>query len=117
MVAQPPAETATVPSPNPEQSEPVKRALARLSQIRRALQRANMRRRGTMIELAALDRAALMTLRAEIAARDPNATSCDVVRLDNAARRARQDFERLANPQRKSNGVTLGDILRQGAHP
>ena len=36
----------------------------------------------------ALDRAALMSVRAEIAAYDPRSTSDDVVRLDNAARRA-----------------------------
>jgi hypothetical protein len=38
----------------------------------------------------AIQRAALLTAKAEAAALDPNASSNDVVRLDNAAARARQ---------------------------
>jgi hypothetical protein len=67
-----------------------------------------------MIEKAALHRAALMSVRAEIAAYDPKATSEDVVRLDNAARRARQDFERIARiTERKPKQRSMTDIERE----
>jgi len=61
-----------------------------------------------------MDRAALMTLRAEIAARDINATSEDIVRLDNAARRSRLDFEKLARiGERKPKQRTMADLERE----
>jgi hypothetical protein len=82
---------------SPTSDRPKKSAEARLVELKRALQR-QLKRRPTAYEKAALDRAALMTVRAEIAAYDPNASSEDVVRLDNAARRARNDFERIALP-------------------
>jgi hypothetical protein len=96
MSPHPVADPASVQPP----SEHEERAKERLAELRRALQR-QLRRKGTAIELAALDRAALMTLRAEMAALDPKASSNDIVRLDNAARRARADFERVARIQPK----------------
>jgi hypothetical protein len=55
-------------------------------------------------------------LRAEIAARDPSSTSEDVVRLDNACRRARLDFEKLAGiTHRKAtkSEPSMADIERE----
>jgi hypothetical protein len=59
-----------------------------------------LHRKPSSYEKTALDRAALLMLRAEIAARDPQSNSDDVVRLDNCARRARQDFESIAKISR-----------------
>jgi hypothetical protein len=107
-----------VESPTDSQPEQPRRdAMARLRELKRALQR-QVRRKLNAYELAALDRAALMTLRAEIAAWDVKATSNDLVRLDNAARRARADFERIcriappAPPEQAP--LTLGEVLARG---
>jgi hypothetical protein len=84
-----------------------------MAELKRAFQR-QLRRKPTEFERTLLDRAALMTTRAEIAAYDPNTSSEDLVRLDNVARRARADFERVcAVPKRKT--LTLGEVLR-GRH-
>ena len=85
---------AVEPSPTSQPSGTEQR-LGRLGELRRSLQR-QLKRKPTVFEKAALDRAALMLLRAEQAARDPTATSNDVVRLANASRRALRDFERMA---------------------
>jgi hypothetical protein len=86
----------------------------RLTELKRAFQR-QLRRKPTEFERTLLDRAALMSVRAEYAASDPRATSEDVVRLDNAARRARADFERIcAIPQKNRPAMTLGAVLRGG---
>lgn len=108
MSPQPTAETTPTPEPSPGQQ----RAQQRLADLRRSLQR-QLRRKPTRLEKQALDQCALLTLRAEIAAADPKASSNDIVRLSNIARRARADWDRIANPP-KTNGATLGDILRQG---
>jgi hypothetical protein len=94
------------------------KALLRLKEFRRALQR-QARRKLKAHEQNALERAARMLLRAEIASLDPNSDSNDVVRLDNAARRARLDYERIANistaPKPKP-ARTMADIERELAH-
>jgi len=98
------------PTVQPSPSEPRQnRALARLEQLKRALQR-QLRRRPTDYEKCVLDRAALLTLRAEIAAHDPRTSSNDLVRLDNVARRARRDFERIAQSSRHE--PTLAEVMR-----
>jgi hypothetical protein len=109
---------AQEPDQSPAQSPGQGRALARLDELKRALQR-QLNRRPTTFERAAMDRAALMTLRAEIAARDPDATSADVVRLDNAARRARNDFCALARigerkPKRRSMAELEAEVRAHG---
>ena|SRR6516164_3748837 len=97
-------------TPTNASSKPQTIAEARLVELKRALQR-QLRRKPNAIEKAALDRAALMSVRAEIAAYDPRSTSEDVVRLDNAARRARLDFEKLARiGERKPKAKTMADI-------
>jgi hypothetical protein len=112
MSALSPTQVAHQAAPSEAQS----RALARLDELKRALQR-QLNRRPTTVERCAMDRAALMTLRAEIAARDSKASSADVVRLDNAARRARKDFEALARldqckPKAKRSMLDIEKELR-----
>src|SRR5437016_3922535 len=86
----------------------------RLDELRRGLQR-QLKRKPSMIERALMDRAALCWMRAEMAAFDPNAKSDDVVRLDNIARRARADFERVAgiDSTRKKRKPSMADIERE----
>jgi hypothetical protein len=93
---------------------PKKTANERLDELRRALQR-QLNRKPTMVERALLDRAALMMLRAEMAARDPASKSDDVVRLDNVSRRALNDFARVAgiDTARKKVKPSMADIERE----
>jgi hypothetical protein len=85
----------SVYAPSQDRPSPNKTAQQRLAEIRLALQR-QLRRKGTAIEVTAMDHAALMMLRAEMAMLDPNADSNDIVRLSNASRRATANFERVA---------------------
>jgi hypothetical protein len=62
----------------------------RTSALRRAFQR-ELGRKPTCLQRTAMDRAATMTAKAEAAALDPATTANDVVRLDNAAARARAE--------------------------
>ena len=83
-------------APEPE-AEPTVISVASHAQVRRtsALRRAFQRelgRKPTCLQRAAMDRAATMTAKAEAAALDPATTANDVVRLDNAAARARAEM-------------------------
>jgi RNA polymerase-interacting CarD/CdnL/TRCF family regulator len=103
-----------------QSSEPQNRALTRLAELKRALQR-QLKRKPTLYEKQLLDRAAAMMLRAEIAAFDGKADSNTIVRLDNAARRARQDFERICGVDltpkaAKPKQHTMRDIERELSH-
>jgi hypothetical protein len=83
----------------------------RLDQLKRALQK-RLNRKPTTFEKAALDNAALLALRSEIASRDPASDSSAVVRLANCARRALRDFEAAAaldTPKRKA-ARSMADI-------
>src|SRR5262245_22464001 len=74
---------------------------ARVKQLRRAYQR-QLKRRPTMIERTAMERAARLTSRAEAAAVDPNVPADLVVRLDNAAARARSKLgDLIGHPSRR----------------
>src|SRR5262245_37699757 len=84
----------SMPAYAPALAHPIDASDRRIAELRRAFQRA-LRRRPTMIERTAIERAARLTWRAEVAAVDPNATLDDVVRLDNAAARARSRLEAL----------------------
>jgi hypothetical protein len=89
---------------------------SRMRQLKRAYQRA-LKRRPTEIERTAMERAARLTVRAEAAALDPNATLDDVVRVDNAAARARAKLSDLIGLRRKptpTNGLDLSGLLRPG---
>jgi len=60
----------------------------------------------------------LLTLRAEAAARDVKADSNDVVRLDNVARRARADFERVCgiDSTKRQKQRSMAAIERELSH-
>src|SRR5262249_45727001 len=75
------AQAAAMPSASAEQER-------RIRELRRAFQRV-LKRRPTVIERTAMERAARLTARAEAAALDPAVTLDDLVRIDNLAARAR----------------------------
>ena len=67
-------------------------------------------------ELTALRYAALLQFRAEIAAFDGRAASDSIVRLANAARRARADFERVTGidtARKPKPPLSMADIEAQ----
>lgn len=110
MSPQPTAETA--PSSQPPGQPERLTYMQRLIQLQRALQR-KLRRRPTDFEKATLDKAALLMLRAEAAARDPSCDANTIVRLHNASRRALSDFERVCRPPRADDQTpTLAQVLR-----
>jgi hypothetical protein len=111
MSLQPSVDSTAISKSSASQKAPIS-AESRLQELKKALQR-QLKRKPTLIEKAALDRCALLMLRSEIAARDGKATSEDIVRLANCARRAQQDFERLAAVPTKRN-LTLAQVLRDG---
>jgi hypothetical protein len=79
----------------PDAPEPqAKTAGERLDELRRIYQK-RIGRKPTSFERAALESAALMSLRYEMAARDPKASSSDVVKLHNARLRALAFLDRV----------------------
>src|SRR5262245_1929194 len=72
----------------PHMSSPIAAPDKRITELRKAFQRC-LRRKPTMIERTAIERAARLTARAEAAAIDPDVTLDDLVRIDNLAARAR----------------------------
>jgi hypothetical protein len=75
----------------------------RVAQLRR-MYAIGLGRKPSVVESAEMYRAALMTARAEAALVDPVASHEDVVRLDNAAARARSSMRRIigAKPAKPS---------------
>lgn len=67
---------------------------SRLAELGRAFKR-QLPRRLTVAEKHCMDRAVRLTFRAEQAALDPKVCANNVVRLDNAATRARGAWQRL----------------------
>jgi hypothetical protein len=94
---------------------PIKTALGRrYQQLRRSLLRGNLKRKPTVAEAVALNRAAALTLRAEAALHDPTVTANDLVRLDRlatAARRACADLIRAGTRPK----VSTADWLHMGS--
>lgn len=74
--------------PDSASTAPIER---RIKLLRRAYGR-GLGRRPTLIEAAAMMRAAMLTAKAESAASDPSISPNDFVRLDGAAHRARRDM-------------------------
>jgi hypothetical protein len=75
-------------------------ALERLDQLKRALQR-RLNRKPTAFEKAALDNAALLALRSEIASRDPASDSNTIVRLTTTSLKKRvEELQREASDLR-----------------
>jgi hypothetical protein len=62
----------------------------------------------------ALNRAALLTAKAEQAAVDPLTSANDLVRLDGAASRARRDLQYLIDRRAPETGATLLDRYLAG---
>jgi hypothetical protein len=89
--------------------------MERLGQLKRALQR-QLNRKPTDYEKAMLDQTARMMLKAEMVVFDPKVSANDCVRIDGAARRARQDFARLVASKRSDTNerTPLHVMLAQG---
>ena len=65
-----------------------------------------LNRKGTVIELAAMRRATLLSVRAELAALDPDCSAEQLVRLDRLAHEARSAmFNLIGRPQRREPAV------------
>jgi hypothetical protein len=90
------------PSEPPDKSATSTAQERRAQALRRAFQR-TLGHKPTTLQRTLMDRAAIMTARAEIAAADPATSANDCVRLDGAAARARAAmFEAIAAGQAKS---------------
>jgi hypothetical protein len=96
----------SMPAVSPEQAR-------RMRQLRRLFLN-DLRRKPTAAEAAALDRAVCLSWRAEAAVLDPHTCPDDVVRLDNAAARARKAWARLMEV-RQVSAPSLRDALIQEA--
>jgi len=91
-------------------------AQERLATLRKAYQKA-LGRHPTVIERQLMHRAATLTVRAEIAASDININANDVVRLDRAAQRAREQmFQAFVKPKPKLDMQSIEAELRGAAH-
>ena len=78
----------------------------RVKELRRAFQR-SLNHMPTTIQRTLLDRAAVLTAKAEAAALDPNVCANDVVRLDNVAERARREMYLVLQATRKESLPTF----------
>ena len=78
----------------------------RMLALKRAYQR-ELAHKPTLIQKTLIDRAAVLTAKAEAAALDPTTTANDVVRLDHAAARARAEmFAMFAAKQEPNDGAS-----------
>lgn len=90
----------------------------RLEELRRAFKR-QLRCRLTVVEKQTMLRAVRLVFRAEQAALDPEVTANDLVRLDNAANRARLAWLRVVAVHAKSDAApqplfpSLGELLER----
>jgi hypothetical protein len=84
---EPSVQAATMLRPRQRPRLPTDAQARRVEELRRAFQR-TLNRRPTLIEKAAMLRAAALVARAETAALDPNADVSEVVKLNNLAGRA-----------------------------
>src|SRR5262249_54709168 len=110
----------SMPAYAPALASPIAAPDRRIAELRRAFQRA-LRRRPTMLERTAIERAARLTWRGGAGAVDVNPTPDGVVRLDNAATRARSRLEALTGvpPGKRRKPVPLSsfDDLLSGHEP
>jgi hypothetical protein len=83
----------------PIRTEPNKR----VQQLKRSFQRV-LRKRPTMVQRTAMERAAVLSYRAELAARDPTADLDAVLRADKAAAAARAMLGELLSRARNGGG-------------
>jgi hypothetical protein len=89
---------------------------SRVLALKRAYQR-ELGRKPTLIQTTLINRACMLTAKAEAAALDPSVTANDLVRLDNKAQQARAEmFESFRERRTQPNGASLDDYLvRRGA--
>jgi hypothetical protein len=81
----------------------------RVTYLKRAYAR-GLGHKPTTLQSAAIQRAAVLSAKAEAAALDPNVTPNDLVRLDHAAARARRDMEHALQRVRKPDVPTLAEL-------
>jgi hypothetical protein len=86
----------------------------RIARFRKAFGR-GLGHKPTILESAAILRAAQLSALAELAAADPGTSANDLVRLDNAAARARADMHAALAPKRKPE-PTLEQYLASKHH-
>lgn len=128
MSSQPPEETATKKPPQvspvrlvappaqpPHPAADQRRITAeeRLQTLKQGYQR-ELRRKPTAIQKQLMDRAALLSVKAEIAVYDTTTSANDIVRLDRQAQRAREEMRRSferPNPT-SADAPTLSQVLR-----
>lgn len=82
----------------------------RVFALKRAFQR-TLGRKPTLLQQTLIDRAAVMTVRAEAAASDPTVSIVDLVRVDNAAARARQAMAALISEPREQQQPSYTEIM------
>jgi hypothetical protein len=106
---------AIAPSPQlADKSSLTDAQASRVLALKRAYQR-ELGHKPTLIQKTLIDRAAVLTARAQAAALDPSATINDVVRLDGAASRARAAMQAALAPKRKPE-PTLEQYLASKHH-
>jgi hypothetical protein len=87
----------------------------RIAALKRAFQR-EFGRKPTCLQQTLIDRACVLTARSELVAVDPVCSATDVVRLDNAAARARQAaFDAIAAARRDDEPLPTLQQLLEGA--
>ena len=86
-------QVASVPRRRQRPRLPIEAQARRVEELRRAFQR-TLNRRPTLIEKAAMKRAAGLVARAEAVALDPNADINEVVKLNNLANRILRSLTR-----------------------
>jgi hypothetical protein len=86
----------------------------RVMALKRAYQR-ELAHKPTLIQKTLIDRAAVLTAKAEAAALDSSVTPNDLVRLDNRAEQARAEMFAAFGRQRHEQPSSLGDILKGAA--
>jgi hypothetical protein len=92
-------QVTTVPRRRQRPRLPIEAQARRVEELRRAFQR-SLNRRPTLIEKAAMLRAAALVARAEAAALDPTMPVAELTKLVNLARRAQQQLPlRLVKPR------------------
>jgi hypothetical protein len=95
--------------PHPETWQ-ARRTLA----LKRAFQR-ELGAKPTTLQATLMDRAAILTAKAEMAAFDSETSVNDIVRLDNRAKQAREEMFAAIKRKRHAAGPSLGELLAQQA--
>jgi hypothetical protein len=90
----------------------------RIAALKRAFQR-ELGHKATCLQQTLIDRACVLTARSELATTDPTCTANDIVRLDNAAHKARTAaFEAIAAARKDDDDASpsYSEIMRMAEH-